>query len=391
MLAVFLSCLDAMAEEKPQPQTQMQMPDPYAVDLSTSEPLEPLDDNTLSNDPEFYDKTARGFVNTGIVLFPMYSKVNGDDTAGGGTFMYYFRRHGEPPLSEPNYIRTTLVAGQNQYVDMNVSFNNYWDTEEQNLYTSFGYQRRLANFYQPFTQTPSLLGTYRTSDFIFDVMYRQKFVFNSYVGVKYEYVYNGMDSKTPADIFVSNAIYGLNGDAISGFGLIWSSLPVEDIFSPKRTSVFELSSTLYLKYFGSKYNFARHILDIREYFPIRSSHVFELEFYFSMLTGEVPYRQLLSVAQLFKAYPFDKYMDNNLIGIKGEYRFLLFTRTYFSLFLGTAYHANSVKKFKMNEYLPSYGAGLRFLIDSELNINARLDYLVGRDAKGFMIGVGEGF
>jgi len=76
--------------------------------------------------------------------------VNGDDIVGGGTFMYYFHRQNEPPLSEPCYIRTTFIAGQDQYADMNVSFNNYWDSERQNLFTSFGYQRRIADYFQPF-------------------------------------------------------------------------------------------------------------------------------------------------------------------------------------------------------------------------------------------------
>ncbi|MFH1223499.1 MAG: hypothetical protein V1647_04055, partial [Pseudomonadota bacterium] len=313
------------------------------------------------------------------------------DTAGGGTFMYYFRRFSEPPLSAPSYIRTTFVAGQNQYVNTNLSFNNYWDSERQNLYTYLGYSRGLANYYTPCSQSPSLLGTYRTSNIDLNVMYRQKLTRDSYMGAKYEYGYNGMDSRTPVGVFSSNEVYGLNGGAVSGVGMSWMSLPVEDIFSPKRNFAFELSYTLYSKYFGSQYSYEKFVLDLREYYHIKTSHIFVFESYFGLLAGEVPYRRLLSISDLFRAYPYDKYLDKNMMGIKAEYRLLVFSRMYLSAFLGTGYHSVSVKKFRMNDNLPSYGGGVRFLLDSELNINARLDYVVGRDGKGFMLGVGEGF
>lgn len=338
-----------------------------------------------------YPSNGRGFINTGVVFFPLYSRVAGQ-SAFGLDFMYYFRRSGEAPLSEPSYIRTFFAAGKDQYATLGASFNNYWNNEQNNLFTSFYYGRRMAGFFEPFKYSPALLGSYQSSDFDGQVFFRTKITSASYVGVKYDFIYNMMDDKVPASAFTNrNDLVGLNGGPESGLGIFWNNTPTEEIFSPKTSFIFDIEAMLYSTWLGGKFDFGKYTIDFKEYYRIYGLHTIVFEYYTELHSGHVPYRQLASVGNIFNAYSVDKYTGKQMMAIKGEYRLPLFPRTFLTAFIGTAYITDSFSKFRLNNNLPSYGGGVRFLIESELNINARLDIVSGRDGNGVWLGIGEGF
>lgn len=367
--------------------------DPYKLDWSNSEPLEPVQQLQSSDDDasDDYPVNSRGFVNTGFVLFPIYSRADGQ-SALGLDLMYYFRRKGDAPLSEPSYIRTFFAAGKNQYATLGASFNNYWDNEQNNLFTSFYYNRKLSGFFEPFTYTPALLGAYQASDFDAQIFFRSKVTSFSYIGAKYEFAYNMMDNKVPSSAFSNrNDLVGLNGGPESGFGIFWNNTPTENIFSPKTSFLFDLEGMFYSTWFGGKFDFGKYTLDLKEYYKFYGQHTIVVEYYAELHSGDVPYRQLASVGNIFNAYSVDKYTGRHLMAIKGEYRLPLFSRMFLTAFIGTAYLTDSFSKFKLNSDLPSYGGGARFLVNSDLNINARLDFVSGRDGNGVWFGIGEGF
>ena len=379
--------------------------DPYKMDWSNTEPLEmentkpqqQLQDNDddkgfdrSADVDEDYPRNARGLINTGFVFFPFYSNAD-NQSALGLDLMYYFRRHTEPPLSAPCYIRTFFSAGRDQYATFGASFNNYWNSEQNNLFTSFSYGRRLAGFFEPFRYSPPLLGVYRASDIELDLMFRTRITDYSYIGAKYEFIYNIMESKVPSSAFSRGDIIGLNGGPVSGIGIIWNNEPVEDIFSPKTDFVFDITNMFYLSWFGSNFDFGKHVFDLKEYYRIYGLHTLVFQYYAMLHSGDVPYRQLASVGDIFNAYSRDKYTGRHMMVIKGEYRMPLFPRTFLTAFIGLAYITDKFSKFRLNDNLPSYGAGVRFLLYTELNINARLDVVSGRDGTGVWLGVGEGF
>jgi len=339
---------------------------------------------------ELYAENDRGLVNTGVVFFPLYSNGNGE-SAFGLDFMYYFRRHNESPLSSPNYIRTFFTIGRHEYANVGASFNNYWNNEENNLYLSLFYGKRLAGFFEPFKYQPAFLGQYRASDFDFNLMFRTKVTSFSYLGVKYELVYNMMDRKIPPSAFTRNDLIGLNGGPNSGIGIVWNNAPVENVFSPKGGYVFDVTNMFYSKYFGGDFNFGKHLFDIKEYYKVYGEHTLVFQVYALLHSGNVPYTQLARVGDIFNAYSVDKYTGRHMMAVKGEYRLPIFERTFLTGFIGLAYITNVFAKFRLNDNLPSYGGGIRFLLDAELNINARLDVVSGRDGTGVWIGIGEGF
>jgi hypothetical protein len=375
--------------------------DPYVLDLSTSEPLEYYKDKD-SSDPysekswndhwgEDKAKKSKPFINTGFSVFPIYKKVDYGASAGGVDLSYYFRRHKENPMSSPNYIRTLLMAGQGQYVNLKFAFNNYWDNEKHNLYTSLSYNRRSAAFYQVGNYTPSLLGTYLAADTQWSLVYRQKVFWDIYLGAKYEVQHNDMSNRVPLSVFNASVGPGLNGGLASGFGIVFGNLPHEDIFSARSKFAFELSNIFYLEALGSTTNFGKHIFDFREYMGLFKGHTLALQLYMKFLSGTPTYRQLSSLGDIFQAYFHDRYLNNHVMGFRGEYRVKIVEMFYFTTFLGLAYHSDAISKFSIKDYYPSYGAGGRFMLNRDLNIYARLDYFAGRGTNGLMFGIGDEF
>ena len=383
--------------------------DPYKIDYSNTEPLEDYDndkqksddiisdDTSSKNDDEIinideYDNyTPRGFVNTGYSFFPIYERIDSNTTAVGLDFSYYFRRYGEPPQSAPNYIRTLFMAGQNQYVNMALAFDNYWDNGLHNIYASLNYLRRAAAFYDISSEDPQLQGTYRASNLKFDLVYRQRIFLDAYLGAKYEYKSDDMSSRIPSAAFNENVFVGLTGSGVSGIGVVFGNLPNEDVFSPKSSFAYEISNMLYLKAFGSKSNFGKHTFDVRQYIGLLKGHTIAMQLYMNFLSGDPTYSQLSSIGDIFSAYHHDKYLDYHMMALRGEYRWMIFDRFAFTAFLGAGYHSRSLKGFRLNDYLPSYGAGFRYLLSEDLNSFARLEYFEGRGSRGFMFGIGDAF
>jgi hypothetical protein len=359
---------------------------------------EDVDDEELSEDNEqdqedsllgAEQKTPRGFINTGYMFFPIYERVDSSTTALGVDFAYYFRRYGENPKSSPNYLRTLFVAGQNQYVDTQLSFNNYWDDEKHNIYASISYQRRWANYYQISSDNPQLLGSYRASDVNFNVLYRQRMFDDTYLGGKYEYEGDSMTARSPSSVFSETVFAGLTGGSVSGVGVIFGNMPNDDIFAPRANFAYEITNMVYLKAFGSKTNFGKHTFDLRKYLQLFKFHTIAFQFYMNFLSGNPTYRQLSSLGDIFRAYYQDKFLDYHMMALRGEYRWILFDRFALTAFLGAGYHSNAISKFRLNNYLPSYGAGFRYLLNTDLNAYARLDYFEGRGSRGFMFGIGN--
>lgn len=370
--------------------------DPYDIswadsDLSTPDRSE---DDIRQEELDIYNSykgPSNGFVNTGVVLFPFYTNADTRSTAFGVDAMYYFRRSKEPPYSKPSYIRGVIAAGRENYTDLELMFNNYWKKEYHNLYAAVGLERRYAYYFKPFQQDPVFLGNYRAMDSRIELVYRQKFSALSYMGIKAEFRNYDMHSKDPGANFNPNSVLGLNGGSAVGLGWLWSSMEPGGLFSMNRGFDFDISSMIYSQYLGGGFDFGVHKIDLRENIFITHSHIIMLKFFGRFITGEPPYFGLSSVGEIFKAYPDDMYKDRHLIAINGEYRMLLVSVLILRGFLGIGYHAPSISKFRMNEYLPCYGGGMSFILNRALGINAGFEYVAGRGTKGIFFGIGENY
>ena len=142
---------------------------------------------------------------------------------------------------------------------------------------------------------------------------------------------------------------------------------------------------MYRDFLGSDYEFTRHNLDLRHYFPIRPSHTLAFQGVLNVTTGDVPFQKLSSLGgqNIMRGYYLGSYRDKNMVALQMEYRVIpVWWRLGLVGFLGFGDVSDSVKSFEIGDFKYSAGLGLRFQFDPEERINIRVEYAFGRDSSG---------
>jgi hypothetical protein len=97
---------------------------------------------------------------------------------------------------------------------------------------------------------------------------------------------------------------------------------------------------------------------------------------------------------LMRGYYVGRYRDKNLIAGQVEYRILPFSfskRLGASAFLAAGQVFGDDHTFQWNQFLPTGGVGLRFLLFPEKDIYTRLDIAFTEEGHGFYVFIGEAF
>lgn len=92
-----------------------------------------------------------------------------------------------------------------------------------------------------------------------------------------------------------------------------------------------------------------------------------------------------------RGYHEGRYMDKQYLAAQAEYRAPLFWRIGTVAFAGLGEVAPSLDAFEINRIKPSYGLGMRVVINKAERVNIRLDYGWGKDTSGFYLEITEAF
>ena len=138
------------------------------------------------------------------------------------------------------------------------------------------------------------------------------------------------------------------------------------------------------------------ILDNRIYRPIKENTVLAAQLYGQFTQGNPPFNMLslMGGESLMRGYYLGRYRDKNLVAGQVEYRILPFSfskRIGASAFLAAGQVYSDDHPFSWRQFLPTGGAGLRFLIFPEKDIYTRLDVAYTREGRGVYFFIGEAF
>ena len=94
-----------------------------------------------------------------------------------------------------------------------------------------------------------------------------------------------------------------------------------------------------------------------------------------------------------RGYYMGSYIDNSQVAVQTELRQHIWGRLGATAWIGGATVFSSLKDLKDKtirpEWLPNGGLGLRF--EFKHNVNARIDFGIGRHTCGFVFAIGEAF
>ena len=211
--------------------------------------------------------------------------------------------------------------------------------------------------------------------------------FRYYTRFNYKLVENGL--------LESTTVAGYNGSEVAGLGPLFVIDKRDNIANSYKGYYLLVSSFFHGQILGGEFRYNNYRIDYRKYWKFNPNleHILAFQFLGNFVEGRAPFHNLslMGGSSLMRGYYRGRFRDNHFIGSQIEYRMPVWWRFGLVGFAGMGNVANSVGDFRLSRMKPSYGGGLRILIDETERLNMRLDFGFGDDTSGFYLNVTEAF
>lgn len=179
-----------------------------------------------------------------------------------------------------------------------------------------------------------------------------------------------------------------------GLGLLYDN--IHNAMNPRHGLYSEWAFLKYGAQTGSDFDFTSYIVDNRIYQPVQENNVLAAQLYGQFTSGNPPFNMLslMGGESLMRGYYLGRYRDRNLIAAQVEYRILPFSFSKSlgaSVFLAAGQVFGDEHTFQWNQFLPTGGAGIRYLLFPEKDIYTRVDVAFTPEGHGIYIFIGEAF
>ena len=179
-----------------------------------------------------------------------------------------------------------------------------------------------------------------------------------------------------------------------GLGILYNN--IHNAMNPREGLSSEWAFLNYGSGLGSDFNFTSWIIDNRAYHPVGENSVLATQVYGEFTGGNPPFNMLALMGgqSLMRGYYLGRYRDRNLLAGQIEYRILPFPfskRLGASVFLAAGQVYGDDHPFSWQQFLPTGGAGGRFLLFPDKDIYTRLDVAFTREGRGYYFSIGEAF
>ena len=179
-----------------------------------------------------------------------------------------------------------------------------------------------------------------------------------------------------------------------GLGILYDN--IHNALNPRDGIYSEWAFLSYSDRLGSDFSMTTFISDNRIYRPVKKNTVLAAQLYGQFTTGTAPFNMLslMGGESLMRGYYLGRFRDKHLVAGQIEYRILPFAfskRWGASTFLAVGQVFGDDHRFAFNQFLPTAGAGLRYLIFPDKDIFTRIDVAFTREGPGFYFFIGEAF
>ena len=203
---------------------------------------------------------------------------------------------------------------------------------------------------------------------------------------------NYIDTETDFELPEVGAM-GSNNLGI-GLGLLYNN--IHNAMNPREGLYSEWAFMNYNTAAGNDYNMTTYVIDNRLYRPVKENTVFAAQLYGQFTSGNAPFNMLALMGgeSLMRGYYLGRYRDKNLLAGQVEYRILPFEfskRWGASVFLAAGQVYGDEYGFNWDQFLPTGGAGIRYLIFPEKDIYTRIDVSFTEEGRGVYFFIGEAF
>jgi len=192
----------------------------------------------------------------------------------------------------------------------------------------------------------------------------------------------------------SGNILGSDGGTMSQLLGIVSRDSRDNVISAHSGNVVQLTGSWANHTWGSDYDFSRYVLELQGYRSLGGSeHVVAAQIRTQVTSGTAPFDQLVQYGSDtdLRGYTRGRYRDNHGASAQVEYRSPFHARLGVVGFAGVGTVGPTVSDLTSNTLLPSYGIGLRALMNASQRSMIRIDYGRGRGSSGLYVALGQSF
>jgi outer membrane protein assembly factor BamA len=195
------------------------------------------------------------------------------------------------------------------------------------------------------------------------------------VGPYYRFSYFKVMDSEEGGLLSRGAVPGSELARVSGFGAEVSWDLRDNIFYPLHGTFAQLRYVLYLPLLGSKQDFHRGELDVRQYMRSFREQVLALQCKVVLSSGEVPFQMMpkLGGSTIMRGMYDGRFRDKQSCVVQAEYRMPLFWRFGATLFSSVGQVFSNAEEFSRSNFRTAFGAGGRFSIMEGQRVNCRLD------------------
>lgn len=184
---------------------------------------------------------------------------------------------------------------------------------------------------------------------------------------------------------------------VTGLGLSLEIDSRNSLVTPTRGIHVAYTAMFYPKFLGNApYFFNSHTFVTNVYTGLWRGAIAAFDLFGGFNSSKAPWtmrEMLASDGRRMRGYYMGSYIDNSQIALQAELRQHIWRRLGVTAWIGGATIFSSLKDLKHKEitpqWLPNGGLGLRY--EFKHNVNARIDFGIGRHTSGFVFAVGEAF
>jgi Omp85 superfamily domain len=167
----------------------------------------------------------------------------------------------------------------------------------------------------------------------------------------------------------------------------------DSVFYPRRGILLDLHAEFHDPAWGDDFTYQVYKLYYNQYISLGERQVLAVRGAGQICDGDVPYYSLATIGRGpdLRGYDYGQFQDKSLLAAQAEYRLELTKHFGAAAFAGLGEVAPTISQYTLNDILPSFGGGLRYVLAAKNHVALRLDFAWGRDAGKVYFTVGEAF
>lgn len=314
----------------------------------------------------------------------------------GAKYLFKFNGSGEETRvsNMPITVQYTL---NNQFIVFS-GFEVFTNQEKWVIEGSFLFQNYPRLYFGIGNNTPeSNEEVYENSQILFEpVFLKQLSIKHLYVGagIRINHIFKtGFEAGGLID---QERLDGFDGSTSMGLQLATLYDSRDNLLNAFNGWYIKFSHGIYGKVLGGTNEFNLTRLDVRHFIELSKKRTDVLAFQFlgSTTRGNQPFSEFafLGSSEIMRGYREGRFVERDLVASQIEYRKRFGASRFGAVaFLGTGGVYRNISDFQFKKLKPSYGAGLRFMLDKSENLNIRFDWGIGKGSNEFYLGIAEAF